>query len=526
MNDTTLKQKSSEQQLNPVVPDADNNPNRKTRRKLQKIEKKYHKYLMPGLDVLIGDPDLLTPEKSTKKKCDILLIPAFYIDRVMRFRAEISNRGEAAAILMRAFSVILEHIHESDGEVYTCENGMQIVFVGILKSYPNESTARHTVRTAQAFLFGHDHSDLEGGIQMSIQVSDFAILTGDDGLSAEASFAGIDVAHVNPEVYTGRRTVKMKDKMLTQWNNNSFIPLKDFKKLYPKEKTVQPNEFVYFELTETQALSTGLPYEKGKLPSYFTKYIGRCECIGDEWCIQQIRYIDDLPPYIRPKTVGQAILLESLLAPVEQIPLIICNGTFGTGKTFLSVAVALLMTKYNKNPRYDQIFVCPRDPHLGEEIGYVKGDETEKTMTRAKPIIDSITNFLKLRGNAEKNGEKKGYAQIQKDVEQILEQYFTFTPLINMGGRSLTNCFVIYDEAQDFERYQAFQLLKRIGDGSKVILCGDNSQVTNPHLNKHSNGLASAASKMEGSRYAVVINIFDWEVVRSAIAIELARRLG
>lgn len=506
-------------------------PNRETRRKLNKKAKKYHPYLMPGLDVLIGDPDILKPEKKTKKKCDTMIIPAFYIDRIMRFRAENNtNRSEAANSLMHTFSTMLEYIHESDGDCYTCENGMIVVFAGIMKAFPSESTARHTVRTAQAFLEYNSKDGgaqaLEGGTHLDIKREDFAILTGDDGLSAEASFANLDVAHVNPEVYTGRRTVKMKDSILSQWNNNGYITLKDFKKAYPKEKEVQPNEFVYFELREHQALSSGIAYKPNELPANFVKYIGRCECINDEWCIQQIHYISDLPSYIKPRTIGQAILLESLMAPVEEIPLIICNGTFGTGKTFLSVAVALLMTKYQKNPRYDQIFVCPRDSHFGEEIGFVKGDETEKTLTKAKPIVDSVCNFLRLEGNSSKNGEKKGYQQIMKDVQAILDQYFTFTPVINMGGRSLTNCFVIYDEAQDFERFQAFQLLKRIGDGSKVILCGDNSQVTNPHLNKHSNGLASAASKMEGSPHAAVITIFDWEVVRSLIAIELAKRLG
>jgi PhoH-like ATPase len=318
----------------------------------------------------------------------------------------------------------------------------------------------------------------------------------------------------------------MKDSILSQWNNNNYVTLKDFKKAYPKEKEVQPNEFVYFELTEDQTLSSGMAYEPGKLPANFVNYIGRCEYINNEWCIQKIRFIDDLPYYIKPRTIGQAILLESLMAPVSAIPLIICNGTFGTGKTFLSVAVALLMTKYQKNPRYDQIFVCPRDSHFGEEIGFVSGDETEKTLTKAKPIVDSIYNFLRLKDNSGKNGEKKGYQQLTKDVEAILDEYFTFTPVINMGGRSLTNCFVFYDAAQYFERCQSFQLLKRIGDGSKVIRYGYNSQVTNPHLNKHSNGLASAASKMEGSQYAAVITIFDWEVVRSLIAVELAKRLG
>ena len=96
-----------------------------------------------------------------------------------------------------------------------------------------------------------------------------------------------------------------------------------------------------------------------------------------------------------------------------------------------------------------------------------------------------------------------------------------------MGGRNISNSFMIYDEFQDMERGQAKALLSRIGDGSKIVVMGDPNQTTNPHLNKTSNGLSYSASKLAGGSLVSVIS-FDKnrEIVRSAAAKQIAERLA
>ena len=478
-------------------------------------EVKMHKYIIPGLDALIGDPDILQPTEDTKKKAELMIIPTYYIERCRQFRDELSNRGEAAQKLIYSFARILETIHQSNGEEYECANGMHIIFQKEFDGSAPISTTETTVRAARWFIENSDKVDRE----------DTAILTGDNTLVAFASLDGIDVAHVNPEVYTGRRKVKLTEETSNLWYKYGYIAEEKFIEAFPEESALSPNEFVEFVPWE------GIIEENKN----FTKFIGRYQSIvreteeGErvaEWVIQQIHYIDDLPRNIQLRTPGQAMFAEALMAPAEEIPIVICPSTFGVGKTFLATAIGAQLTVFDKKPRYDCIFVCPRDSELGKEIGFLPGDETAKTLVKAMPIIDNLETFMKLRGDKEKGGERKGRAQIKKDIENMIKEYFEFVSAIHMGGRSLSNMWIILDEAQEFERFQMNQFMKREADGSKMIIMGDPEQIYNRHLSKNSNGLSYAANKMRGSEYAAIITMHDGEITRSKASREIAKYLG
>ena len=91
----------------------------------------WHPHIVPALDALIGAPDMLRPEKQTKRKADTLYIPEIYIDKVEAFRDELSSRGEASKNILGYFTDILGAIHNSsemkDG--FICDNGMIIKFM-------------------------------------------------------------------------------------------------------------------------------------------------------------------------------------------------------------------------------------------------------------------------------------------------------------------------------------------------------------------------------------------------------------
>lgn len=469
----------------------------------------FHKNLIPGLDALIGDPDILAPTALTKLKANTLVIPAHYIDRCREFRDELSNRGEAATQLIRSFARILESIHQNEGNEYICDNGMHIFFQKEL-SGTAKSTAETTVLAARWFI---DHSGRE-------DAEDVAILTGDNTLVALASLEDIDVAHVNPEVYTGRRKLQLNEEASYLWCRNGRLTLEEWNRNYPEEKPLNPNEFVEFVWNE----------EFSTEKKHFTYYIGRYHRVdteeGEIWAIEQIHYIHNLPKFIELRTVGQAMFAEALMAPVEEIPIVICPSTFGTGKTYLGVSIGAQLTIFEKKPKYEGIFICPRDSDLGKEIGFLPGTEADKTIAKAMPIIDNFETYLRLRKDKEKGGEVKGRAQIKKDVQNYLNEYFEFVSIINMGGRSISNQWIVYDEAQELERFQINQLMKRVGDGSKLIITGDPEQIFNRHLNKQSNGLSYAATKMRGSEYAAIISMHDSEITRSKAAQEIAKFIG
>ena len=210
------------------------------------------------------------------------------------------------------------------------------------------------------------------------------------------------------------------------------------------------------------------------------------------------------------------------MAPVDEIPIVIAPADFGTGKTFLATALGYSLVATEK-PLYDRVFVVPRDSSLGRDIGYLPGDETQKTLAKAMPIVDNLYNFFKAQNNRLKGGKDPTPDDIKEKVNEAIKQRFEFVPIINMGGRSVSDSWIIYDEAQDMERFQIDQLMKRVGDNSKMIIIGDPDQVFNPHMNRHSNGLMYAATHLAGSPYAAVVTMPKSEIVRSKAAREIAR---
>ena len=483
-------------------------------------QEKFHDYIVPGLDVLIGDPDFLTPNKNTRPKAKTLFIPSFYVYRLLDFYNEQTTRGEAARELTAILGEISEAMNRNSTEVFVFRNGMRLEFIdfpenptfhGLAKSSSEKynSSKFHAIAAARS-------------LQEKFGKEKVAIMTGSDQLATPAAFNGIDIARVNPEVYTGRVKVDFPDEFASCWWTRHAIPKHVWDELFPDHPLVI-NQYVEMVFGEG-----------GHIDSSFQN-IGRFN--GE--AVVPLRFTRINHPAfnkIRPMTAGQAMMFDALLAPVEELPIVVVSGTFGTGKTFCTVAAGLSQVL---GEQYDKIFVCSRDGALGREIGHLKGDKLEKILPKAAPILDALEAVVRMMNvkpkaaeelearKGKKGGANRNLGGIDVIVEEYRERYFEFEALVFMGGRSIQNSFMIYDEFQDMERGQARALLSRIGNGSKIIISGDPYQTTNPHLNRTSNGLSYSASKLAGDSLAAVIS-FDSarEVVRSPAAKHIAERFS
>lgn len=470
----------------------------------------FHKALVPALDVLIGDPDILEPDEDTPPKAEELLIPMQYIDCVSAFVDEVSSRGEAAAMLLDSFAYYLGEIHDSGLDYYEYENGMRLRFVEQADLNFDDRADRNKA-SANALATAHYYSQLRD--------NDVAILTGQDEMAAMAYSRGFDVAHVNMETYTGRRLLKMPEGAYADWFSKGYLTEAQFAEFFPDEKPLLLNEFVEFELDEATAASvctTGHRFE-------WSAKIGRFRIIDKERCLQQLQYIDELPPFIKLKSAGQAMYAEALLAPVDEIAMVISPSPAGTGKTFLATAIGLWLTA-TKNPRFKRIFVCPRDPELGRQIGYVPGEEWDKTLVLIMPILDNIRAYVALKGDKGEDGKEMSYEGIVKEGDRLLDKHFELAPLVHMGGRNIADSWIMYDEMQDTERFQMRQLMGRIGKGSKMVITGDPTQINNKHVNEFSNGLNMSATKMAGCELAAIISMEEEEIERCEAAKQVVLR--
>ena len=490
------------------------------------LEEGYHYAIVPALDALIGEPKLIYPDKDTKKKAGEMLIPYQYIERLDEFLDEgITSRGEAAYNLLGHITDMLEEIHTKNLDYYTCKNGMRIKFVSMDgQSFAKEDRKTSTKASALATAVNYN-SFHQGAV---------AILSGDPAMLSKALLRGIDIARINPEIYTGRRKLQLPKAAYAQWFQKGYLSAEDFAKFFPNEKPLLCNEFIEFVFDETDIAcyeTTGRYKELSYRIGRFEEENGANGKTG-EWTLHQLHYIDkpkdkdkekckEIP--ISPLNAGQAMLYEALLAP--DIDIVICAATFGTGKTYLSVNTGLNCVRDPKS-QYDRVFICPRDPHWGEQIGYLPGDERQKTLANAMPIVDNIRSGLKSKGDRGKGGEKKSNSQINDEVNKILEDWCELTSMVHMGGRSLANSWIIYDEAQDFEWSQMLQLVERIGDHSKMVIIGDPEQVHNKHLSKNSCGLSRAMSKFAGGKHIAIVTLNKDEIERSRAAREIAHLLN
>lgn len=232
-----------------------------------------------------------------------------------------------------------------------------------------------------------------------------------------------------------------------------------------------------------------------------------------------LKFGDKRPYGIRPKNAGQRFAQEALMAAVSDAPLVILKGPAGTAKTFYSLAVGLEQV-LGRAPEYEKILVARPNCKFDEDIGYLKGSEEDKIGPLIRPIYDNLEQLT--RADAQKDGSQmKSYTQDLFDRGIVTAQALAY-----MRGRSITNTWVIIDEAQNMTPLQAFGIISRCGVGTKIILAGDPEQIDSPNLDARTNGLSYASERMKGSPLCWQVTFNDDECVRSPLALEAIHRMS
>ena len=171
---------------------------------------------------------------------------------------------------------------------------------------------------------------------------------------------------------------------------------------------------------------------------------------------------------IEPRTEAQQAYVRNLY----QNELAFGIGPAGTGKTYLAVAVAV---NQMINGHVDKIILSRPAVEAGERLGFLPGDMKEKVDPYMQPLYDALNDFLPAK-------------QLQKLME---EKTIEIAPLAFMRGRTLSNAYVVLDEAQNATAMQMKMFLTRLGQGSRMVITGDRSQVDLPR------GVASGLSEAE-----------------------------
>ncbi len=229
--------------------------------------------------------------------------------------------------------------------------------------------------------------------------------------------------------------------------------------------------------------------------------------------------------WVQPKNIMQTYMMWALAQPAEEIPLVILEGPAGSAKTFLSIAAGMDGTYTSQRRRdnmYDKILLTRPVAHAfdGEQgTGYLPGTLEEKLHYLYQSYYDNLEDLLK-------SGVKEDSNQIKTQMQDLfMDGIVEVGTLSSIRGRSLKYTYMICDEAQNASRTLVRDIITRPGDGTKIILAGDPSQIDVPELSAKNNGLVTAASCMAGSSLCAYLKLDKESVVRSALAREAIERM-
>ncbi len=192
---------------------------------------------------------------------------------------------------------------------------------------------------------------------------------------------------------------------------------------------------------------------------------------------------------IKAKTTNQIKLVKA----VQKNDLVFAIGPAGTGKTYISVAMAV---RALKNKEVKKIIITRPAVEAGENLGFLPGDLKEKIDPYLRPIYDALDDMIP--------SEKLKYYQENRVIE--------IAPLAYMRGRTLHNAFILLDEAQNTTPMQIKMFLTRMGPDSKAIITGDMSQVDLPK--KQKSGLIEATRILKDIKGIGIVKLTGEDVVR------------
>ena len=198
---------------------------------------------------------------------------------------------------------------------------------------------------------------------------------------------------------------------------------------------------------------------------------------------------------IKCKTVGQQAYVDA----IRKNTVVFGVGPAGTGKTYLAVCMAVTALK---SKQVEKIILTRPAVEAGEKLGFLPGDLQEKVDPYLRPLYDALQEMLGL-----------------ETYTKLMERgAIEVAPLAYMRGRTLSGAYIILDEAQNTTREQMKMFLTRMGEGSKMIVTGDVTQID---LDGKQSGLVHATDILDGVEGIAVCKLTAKDVVRHPLVMRI-----
>ena len=262
-----------------------------------------------------------------------------------------------------------------------------------------------------------------------------------------------------------------------------------------EEAAVKTAEAVLKKLLDI--ISSGEPIDRTRV-YYCIEMAREGKVDGIEEAMKGVIAVTSRGKPIKCKTVGQKAYVEA----IKKNTVVFGVGPAGTGKTYLAVALAVAAYKAHAA---EKIILTRPAVEAGEKLGFLPGDLQTKVDPYLRPLYDALQEMF-------------GLDTYQKLIERGAIEV---APLAYMRGRTLSDSFIILDEAQNTTKEQMKMFLTRMGEGSKAVITGDVTQIDLPEGKK--SGLIHAVSILKNIEGIAIVNLTHKDVVRHALVMEIIK---
>ncbi len=416
----------------------------------------------------------------SKFKTADIYIPFSVIEEIDRFKRDLGENGRNARQFSRFVDVLRDQGSLAQG--VQLEKSKSYIYVNTdfnFKSLPQEMNLALPDNRILATAYTLQAENPDATVEL---------VTKDINLRIKADVFGIRAIDYDPdnaqveEMYTGLKELEVAPAVIDSfYRERSVEP--------PDEARIYANQYIILkDISNANHSAIGR----------FDERLGR---------IVQLISPSESIWGIHPRNVEQSFALDCLLN--DDILFVSLVGKAGTGKTLMALAAGL--SKTLDEGRFQRLLVSRPIFPMGRDIGYLPGDVEQKLNPWMQPIFDNVEFLM--------GADKKAAGRAQELINQGM---LNIEPLTYIRGRSIPNQFLIVDEAQNLTPHEIKTIVTRAGQGTKVVLTGDNYQIDNPYIDASNSGLTFSVERFKGQRISAHVSLTKGE--RSELA-ELAANI-
>lgn len=453
------------------------------------------KTLILDTNVLLTDPDSLYAFEDNE-----IIIPFTILEELDKIKNRTNEVGANAREVARRLAEMI-----SDNESGALKRGVKLPSGGFLrlvavsdfifdedeklgKDWDLSNKDNHILDVCRGLAKQHHEEGKEPPILVSRDIL----------LRVKCDFLGIPCedylnAHVTQNIdhlYTGSTPIDVTEEDIQKYWECSENPSREFRLDINKvsEQDLVPNQFILLQ-------------DPNSNEELAVRYINKNK---------PLKIVHDVkaPVYgLLPRNKEQNLAMNILLDP--DIKLATLLGFAGTGKTLISLAAGLNQVIEKK--RYKRLFICRPIVPVGNDIGFLPGEKSEKLEPWIAPIKDNL-RYLLFSGTAGRKSRQNEMTFNTFFEEGLIE----IEAITYLRGRSISDAYIIIDEAQNLTAHELKTIITRVGENTKIVLTGDIDQIDNMYIDAKSNGLTIAIEKFKPYNIAAHIKLVKGE--RSELA--------